>query len=118
MLVKGKRTFDSLMNAICHHLTAEEDWGPSEDDDGPVFTLGEDWTATVVVERKTEAIYGVELWNEGYSELEIAVVEKAIGLLEGIKWSEETAKDIEGETKPKKRKRDSNHDDSRDEVEE
>ena|SRR5438477_11714922 len=108
MLIKGKRSFDSLMNAISRHLTQEGDWEMNEDDDpeGPRAIFGDgEWTALLCYNTKQESVvYGVELFTDSYNDVELAVVEKAIALLEGVEWSSETSVDKIPERKRKKLK--------------
>lgn len=102
MLLKGKRTFESFMNAISNHLCTHEDWTQEEEDPdnlGDVY-FGVEWEGKIVLD-KHDSPYGVELYNEGYKDVELAVVEKAIGLLEGIEWSAETAEEMKPVKRPK-----------------
>ena len=91
MLLKGKRTFESLMNSLAHHLAAADgNWEPDEAADEPTVVFGEgEWLGVLVLDGK-ENVYGVELENSTYTDVELMVVEKALALLEGISWSEET----------------------------
>lgn len=108
MLLKGKRTFESMMNAIAHHFHCDDTWDLENDDPDSMgdIVFGVEWQGKVVMHK--DVVYGVELYHENYKDLELAVVEKAIGLLEGIEWSAETGEEMKPEVRkrPKMLKRD------------
>lgn len=88
MLIKSKRTLDSFLNAISRHITAEGDWELEDDKEYQiVFGSGEWLGIPTFDEDHHDLVHGIELFNEGYKEAELLLVEKAIGLLEGITFS-------------------------------
>lgn len=110
MLLKGKRTFESFITSIANHLSLG-DWEMDDEDTaalaGEGVTFGEgEWTALIVMDEDDDghnSVLGVDLENNSnYSDIEIAVVEKAIGLLEGITWS---AGEDDEEPEPRRRER-------------
>lgn len=99
MLVKGKRTYDSFMNAIALHLSSG-DWEEVEDDPDVDIEFGPEWIGRVNKNRN-EHVESIELFHEEYSDAEMLVVEKAIGLMEGLEWE----KAVTEEPAPRSRKR-------------
>lgn len=108
MLLKGKRTLDSFINSISRHLTSEGDWEIEDEDPdnfGDIIFGAAEWVAKTAMD-KHDVLHGVELFNEQYNDVELAVVEKAIALLEGIEWSKETVESLKEPAPRSRRARD------------
>lgn len=100
MLFKGKRTFDSMMNAIALHLSSG-DWEQAEEGDDADILFGPEWTGRTLV-NKHGHVEGIELFHDDYTDAELLIVEKAISLLEGVEWGK-AAPIVEEVRRPRRR---------------
>jgi len=89
MLIKGKRTFDSFLSAIAKHVATESDWEVEDDKDEYQIVFGSgEWVGQPTFdEDHPDILFGIELFCDQYKDADLIVVEKAVGMLEGIEWA-------------------------------